>query len=674
MMAALLMGLTGCSNEDFPGADSNVPAGKPVAVTLTVGRGAEATRTTLTPEGLGLKDEWEGNEELTVFNNQGLPVGTVTFAGYVNEGDKKVANFSGEVTAEDGTHDFYVWYLGKNTDGKKPYAELAKRVVDGNNKDVVKVVLNNQSGKFEDLPCADVMSAKTKLTVTGNRGANAEKVNLTNRLCMLRIDLGIQGGSDISGATLNIKNGENDLFTNEFFVPDGEHIASTRGAESFIIDNVNTAEDVYFALWPNDREDITLRFELTKGANTYTATLNPNRLEAGIYYTNGTISGSDGLPGGVSVTLVNTSLNPLSKWAETNLERVSDTQYYKGKFAASYTENGCYYQFGRNVGFTNYSDADNWAQIYNPDNEEVSWGQGDGNNYSQKNYYTTSNVNSDNFSHGFMIPCLSGVHLASDWWPSASNSTDTWDERATACGYTPSDLYVINGEKWKVPSIADFEEIMPSGGLTSGLTTYTEVKKARNNSWVAFQWKKISLSGAYYLQIKAKVVPDQNSGSSINWDDNQDNEIETRYFKAAGFIAGYHFYEGVWSKLINYNGDVDYHWNNEYSQNTFITNGYTYNGLMHAATAVPFSNPSYQMTTVSAGVIGGTTTNDIIDVRIIVNPSNIFDKYFGGYWTSDNERKIMNFVFDENSNLGGSRFKIADSKAHAYSIRLIRAE
>lgn len=672
MMAALLMGLSGCSNEDFPGADSNVPAGKPVAVTLTVGRGAEATRTTLTPEGLGLKDEWEGNEELTVFNNQGLPVGTVSFTEYV-DGDKKVANFAGTVTAEDGTHDFYVWYFGKKSESQQPYAELAKRLVDGNNKDVVKVVLNKQSGKFEDLACADVMSAKTKLTVTGNHGVNAEKVNLTNRLCMLRIDLGIQGGAEVSGATLKIKNGENDLFTNEFFVPEGEHIASTRGAESFIIDNVNTAEDVYFALWPNDREEITLSFELTKGANTYTATLNPNRLEAGVYYTNGTISGSDGLPGGVSVTLVNTSLNPLSKWAETNLERVSDTDYYKGKFASSYTDNGCYYQFGRNVGFTDYSDADNKAYIYNPSGFEVSAGYGNGVNYYSTSYYKGSNVTNSKYLKGFMIPCLSNAHFATDWWPSSSNSTDTWDERATASGYTPSDLYVINGEKWKVPSIADFQEIMPSEDLTSDFTTYTEVKKARNNSWVAFQWKKISLNGAYYLQIKAKVVPDQNSGSSINWDDNQDNEIETRYFKAAGFIAGYHFYEGVWSKPFS-NGEVDYHWNSEYPQNVFVSNGYTYNGLMHAATAVPFSNPSYEMTLVSAGVIGGTTTNDVIDVQITVNSSSIFDKYFGGYWTSDNERKIMNFVFDENSNLGGSRFKMADSKAHAYSIRLIRAE
>lgn len=653
MMAALLMGLTGCSNEDFPGADSNVPAGKPVAVTLTVGRGAEATRTTLTPEGLGLKDEWEGNEDLVVFNNQGLPVGTVSFTDYVNEGDKKVANFAGTVTAEDGTHDFYVWYFGKKSDSQQPYAELAKRLVDGNNKDVVKVVLNKQSGKFEDLACADVMSAKTKLTVTGNHGVNAEKVNLTNRLCMLRIDLGIQGGTDISDATLKIKNGENDLYTNEFFVPDGEHIASTRGAESFIINNVNTAEDVYFALWPNDREDITLSFELTKGANTYTATLNPNRLEAGVYYTNGNSTN----PGGVKVELesdeepVNHDLNPLLKWAPGDLVREGSGADATGRILDSYKDSGYFFQFGRNYSYRNYSDAQRIGHMAAAAIEQSWTSYSDG---SRRNIYAGTGYNQkvdwyypwqsqakypeDFLFAGFMNATnLDGDYLSA----SGIKHSQTWAERATYNGYTNE---TPCPEGWRIPKLADWKQILPKGGHTytgSDFETIYEIKELDDaaKSRYAIRWSREIDGGNQYLKIEAIMIPSSvTDPKKAAWDDKEN--VKTLHFKAAGAI------KPLFMQATLNNGS---------------------GGVQLVAKPLPIGN-TYNTTEVVYQ--NGTAIGYAIKVSITRDDSSLG----GFYWMDEPGQYIMQFRFDENNlqQQGSYINAYAQNTPFACNIRCIR--
>lgn len=544
MMAALLMGLTGCSNEDFPGADSNVPAGKPVAVTLTVGRGAEATRTTLTPEGLGLKDEWDGDEELSVFNNKGIHVGTVSFTGYVN-GDKKVANFSGEVTAEDGTNDFYVWYLGKKTDSKQPYAKLDTRTVDGNLRDVVNVLVENQSGKFEDLAYADVMSAATKLTVVNNHGTNAEKVNLTNRLCMLRIDLGIQGGAEVSGATLKIKNGESNILDKNYFIPQGEKVASS-GANTLTINNVNTAEDVYFALVPGD---YTLSFELTKGANTYTATLNPNKLEAGVYYTNGNSTN----PGGVKVELqsdeepVNHDLNPLLKWAPGDLVREGSGADATGRILDSYKESGYFFQFGRNYSYRNYSDAQrighmaaaaieqSWTSYSDGSRRNVYAGTG----YNQKVdwYYpwqSQAKYPEDFLFAGFMNATnLDGDYLSA----SGIKHSQTWAQRATYNGYTNE---TPCPEGWRIPKLADWKQILPKGGHTytgSNFETIYEIKELDDaaKSRYAIRWSREIDGGNQYLKIEAIMIPSSvTDPKNAAWDDKEN--VKTLHFKAAGAI------------------------------------------------------------------------------------------------------------------------------------------
>lgn len=660
MMAALLMGLTGCSNEDFPGADSNVPAGKPVAVTLTVGRGAEATRTTLTPEGLGLKDEWEGDEDLVVFNNQGLPVGTVSFTDYVNEGDKKVANFAGTVTAEDGTHDFYVWYLGKNTDGKQPYAKLDTRPVDGKLRDVVNVLVENQSGKFEDLACADVMSAKTKLTVVNNHGTNAEKVNLTNRLCMLRIDLGIQGGAEVSGATLKIKNGESNILDKNYFVPQGEKVAST-GANTLTINNVNTAEDVYFALVPGD---YTLSFQLTKGDKSYSYILNKNTLEAGVYYTNGTASGSDGLPGGVSVTLIDDSLNPLNDWASANL--VYDKSTQTSSIAENDYMRSSLYQWGRNRGWADYIEAQGYDDEATYDANKVAFELCTPNQsiplsplvdltgYGTHKlwWYSLQNTMKKNV---FLINSVyNGTEDAEDWWPISERRNDDWDQRAAATGYTK-----LAPDTWRIPNKADYEKILPTDlnslSFSQLAEGYSAIKSIDENNDCAFKWQVVSRTenNTVAFRVQALVVAKGTPISSVKWENPNVKQI---FFGSTGMIAGYIEHYKIW-RIYNYD-DYKYYYE-PYNYDYYPGSDWEYRAHTYVAGPIPDGEAQLYYDPEE-----GRTYHEITEIW----------NCLGHYWTSDGYE--FTFCFDPKNIMGGGSYcKLGETKSpktEAYAVRCVR--
>lgn len=551
MMAALLMGLTGCSNEDFPGADSNVPAGKPVAVTLTVGRGAEATRTTLTPEGLGLKDEWEGNEDLVVFNKDGQNIGTLHFQNYVND-DKKVGNFAGQVSANDGTEDYYVWYLGKNTDDKKAYA-----TIESGTPDKVKIQLNNQSGKFEDLSRGDVMYGQTKITVADNKGTNANKISLTNALCMLRIDLGIKGGYSLSGARLKVKNGETNIPYTQNFACNGELLATSNNNTTLTIDDVDTNEDVYFALAPGQ---YTLNFELQYGVQKWTKALNVNNLIAGVYYTN--LNESN--PGGVNVELegdkpLDHTLNPLEKWAEANL--VYDPSTRTSSIAESEYEGGSLYQWGRNDGYEDYKDAMGGIDTRTGNYKYATYADQFYSGEGFSNPSTGMNRSSMTYSTAYELTTITkamrlffinpysrygGYEVYKDYWAFLDvDGGYSWETRATACGYT-NDSPAPKG--WKIPTKNDFKEIFPKEGknwegvdnLASEVNgNLIEVKTKEGVCKYAIRWDIESEYGKKILKIRALVVPDSFTKEmlpSMTWDE---PGIKSRIFPATGAIEAY---------------------------------------------------------------------------------------------------------------------------------------
>lgn len=660
-MAALLMGLTGCSNEDFPGADSNVPAGKPVAVTLTVGRGAEATRTTLTPEGLGLKDEWEGNEDLVVFNKDNRKVGTISFQNYI-DGDKKRASFSGTVTATDGEAEYYVWYLGKNSDDKTPYASTVEGTSDNKTMDFVKVELNNQSGKSEDLACGDLMYGTTKIIVKGNQGHNSQETKLKNALCMLRIDLGIQGGSDISDATLKVKNGNNGTYSLVRFYPYGEINSTTvPTGNTLTINNVNTAEDVYFALVPGD---YNLNFELTKDDKSYSYILNKNTLEAGVYYTNGTASGSDGLPGGVSVTLIDDSLNPLNDWASANL--VYDKSTQTSSIAENDYMRSSLYQWGRNRGWADYIEAQGYDDEATYDANKVAFelctptkstplsplvdltGYGTHTLW----WYSLQNTMKKN---AFLINSeYNGTEDAEDWWPISERRNDDWDQRAAVTGYTK-----LAPDTWRIPKKSDYEKILPTDlnslSFSQLAEGYSAIKSIDENNDCAFKWQVVSRTenNTVAFRVQAIVVAKGTALSSVKWDNPNVKQI---FFGSTGMIAGYIEHYKIW-RIYNYN-------DGKYYYEPFNYDYY------------PGSDWEYRAHTYVAGPIPDGTAQlyyDPYEGRTYHELTEIWN-CLGHYWTSDGYE--FTFCFDPTNIMGeGSYCRLGETKSpktEAYAVRCVR--
>lgn len=362
---------------------------------------------------------------------------------------------------------------------------------------------------------------------------------------MLRIDLGIQGGAEVSGATLKIKNGESNILDKNYFIPQGEKVASS-GANTLTINNVNTAEDVYFALVPGD---YTLSFELTKGANTYTATLNPNKLEAGVYYTNGNSTN----PGGVKVELqsdeepVNHALNPLLKWAPGDLVREGSGADATGRILDSYKDSGYFFQFGRNYSYRNYSDAQrighmaaaaiekSWTSYSDGSRRNIYAGTG----YNQKVdwYYpwqSQAKYPEDFLFAGFMNATnLDGDYLSA----SGIKHSQTWAERATYNGYTNE---TPCPEGWRIPKLADWKQILPKGGHTytgSDFETIYEIKELDDaaKSRYAIRWSREIDGGNQYLKIEAIMIPSSViDPKKAAWDDKEN--VKTLHFKAAGAI------------------------------------------------------------------------------------------------------------------------------------------
>lgn len=98
---------------------------------------------------------------------------------------------------------------------------------------------------------------------------------------------------------------------------------------------------------------------------------------------------------------------------------------------------------------------------------------------------------------------------------------------------------------------------------------------------------------------------------------------------------------------------------------------------MEAAKAMPAGHYTYSdIGEVWANVIrqpnGTMTTEDAIDVTLGCNVN--YMKYVGTYWTADKERNVLQFIFDDDEQVGVDGIYICGSDASACSIRLIRAE
>lgn len=235
-------------------------------------------------------------------------------------------------------------------------------------------------------------------------------------------------------------------------------------------------------------------------------------------------------------------VNPLYKWAEGDL--VYNKSKNQNTVASTYTTAGSLYQWGRNIGWSDYKDAMGsksasgiWS--YGTYNRSYATATGFANGYDDSCMkYTAADYLPSNKDKYFMNPD------GTDYWISSfGDGGSNWNERANKCGWTEN----ICPTGYRMPNKEDFLEIKPSSpisgsGSLASLLNITEIKdyKGNSNYKVVWRWSSSKIGSKHYLRIDARVVDKnfkQSDISTINWDDKA--SVVTRYFGAHGSIHGF---------------------------------------------------------------------------------------------------------------------------------------
>lgn len=316
----------------------------------------------------------------------------------------------------------------------------------------------------------------------------------------------------------------------------------------------------------------------------------------------------------VSITLVQEgkedeavdhSKNPLLKWAKTNLQRSGSGLSVSGDFVSDYTETGSYYQFGRNYGFNSVSEA---VQNFGVERSDIASNRniypGTGSTTPVKTYYA-STIDFSKYPNYFFI----GNPSTGDGDYATPARQDTWTERAKKNGYTNESPCP---EGWRLPTIAEYKEIMPILNGKSGNTgseawnTLVQIKTLDDGTSCAFRWSKSTGTTYSYLKIECLVIgKDVTDTSIINWND---ENVVSRYFKGAGYIQSH---RNLW----------------QLTSGTIISTHYT---------ARPMEWGRYN---------GMVQNNGTVYVYLTESLMN----YGGFYWTSDKEQNAFSLVFNSST-------------------------
>ncbi len=228
------------------------------------------------------------------------------------------------------------------------------------------------------------------------------------------------------------------------------------------------------------------------------------------------------------------SKNPLRKWAKTNLI------YSNGSsdFASTTWTRPSLYQFGRNIGWSDYIEASksygHWTEYSNgspfsafPYNPNLGNGVA---------FYNSSSF--ERIKNRFLLnSSYSGSSNDDDYWPIDERKNDDWKTRAEKCGYS-----TLCPTKWDLPTKDDFVEIMPTNMSLSNLINGCSEIKQIGDIRVAFVWRLMyQTNNIPGLFVRAAVV--DKSVSNIPSDPNDAfwdvDGIKTRVFGATGYIGSF---------------------------------------------------------------------------------------------------------------------------------------
>lgn len=291
---------------------------------------------------------------------------------------------------------------------------------------------------------------------------------------------------------------------------------------------------------------------------------------------------------------VDHSKNPLLKWAKSDLQRSGSGLSVTANFATNHTVTGSYYQFGRNYGFNSVSEATAQYGVERSDmasNRNVYPGTG---STSIVSTYYANGITFRNYPNYFFID---NNHEGDYTSPARAQ---TWSERAKSNGY---DNDYPCPEGWRIPTTDEYLEIMPVTKITGSSAWNTLVQfKTLGNTKCAFRWSKETKEQYSYLKIECLVVNNNTTdATAIDW---SDKNVETRYFKGAGYIQAHR-------NLWEYNGSTHY-------------------------TARPMEWGSYT---------GSVQQNSTVLVRL----TESYMKYGGFYWTSDATQGVFSIIFNSST-------------------------
>lgn len=600
-------GLSSCSSEeDFAG-----PKGQKVMLSITASKDAQ-TRTSFEETEDGLLCKWTADDKLLVTNRSGQRLGVISL---VEGAGNATALFRGPVTL-DGNQTVNLFYLGNG-----------KAIPETLTENAYTLDLSAQDGTFASLAANDFMHQEANVTLLNGEATGS--VMMDRRVAEGHFDLQLPGGLQLkAGDVVTITQPEGTFYVApKIKYGTGGSVVGATDNGTLTITKTEDGNDLYVTIFP---QTLTPTFTIKKDGSIYTATLGSHDWVQSTY-----VSNSDG--SGVAVELtdasaVDHSKNPLAKWALTNL----DLSQADG-FAENQWDTGQFFQFGRNCGFSGYSDAQGRYAVYCSKDTDAPWNvwgfnvyNGKGNGSKVAYSYSYSGLTDSNPAEYFFISDTDLQGSSNDYWPQRAYLDDDWSTRATAEGWSKGDP---SPEGWHIATTAEYNEIMPAQLSSTNQSSVWGTGEIRKNAdctyavrWDISQKTLSSTNVRKVLAVKCLVVEPGTKYADVDWND---ENVILRYFPSAGYInSGYsnfaYWYPNGYGNNINY-------W---IARQEGVNPGSNYikAGNQRAALPVPVGLISYSPRQVGSSVA--------VQYQITENHSN----FRTSYWTADGD--CFGFSYD----------------------------
>lgn len=529
--ASAALAFTSCQNDDLVN-----PAGHSARISVRLGLGDDNTRTILSEENGDLKCTWEATDRVWVLNAEGRKLGELAITEGVGTDH---ALFDGELSGiTDGDQKMTFVYFGRGVT-PRPMQDT-----DG----IYTYDFSTQEGTLASLSEQDMLYSTTDVSVDG-ASAYTDEMGLRRYISFAHFELVFPAGVTRGNEPVTISGpGLGNTLTLDVTKPDH---SITEGEVTV----GGSGNDFYVTILPNTIEPT---FTVTIDGKTYSGSLTSRTWTASEF-----VRKSQGVGIPVNMTEGGGSAsnepadNPLTKWADSNLE-------YLGNETSGFVApgaKGSLYQWGRNVGFKDYLDARgelreeigdneivlyNWTYGMNGQDDahtgtgmHVTWNNIINNSvYVQEAAYVYRTVEDlvDMKDWFVMNARLSGN--SDDYWVFSGGGND-WYTRAQACGYSSESPCPAG---WRLPTRAEWEEIMPSRTfdanrtLTSLVGTYVDIRTSITGKKFAIRWQVVGDG----MKAEAVIVPDSYTTSDASKVDWSGKDVVTRTFPYTGKITAYY--------------------------------------------------------------------------------------------------------------------------------------